>query len=223
LGPYAAREMPHSLTKRKDQSPNLLRVEIGEASLLLENCPYMDYIIHNWTWRDRMPARRNIAEPAPVNLLDIDAAARRRLSGPGLRTFVRIAEQWGFSEQERLRVLGRPGRSTYHLWIAKARAGRDLALPFDALLRISAVLGIHKALEIIFARQDEAARWLRSPNAGILFGDQRPVDLLTSGSQDHLMLLRRHLDAWRGGTFSAPRPDFDATAPVVTDGDIVFV
>lgn len=170
-----------------------------------------------------MPARKKIAEPAPVNLLDMDAAARRRLSAPGLRTFVRIAERWGLSEEERLRVLGRPGRSTYHVWISKAREERELTLPFDALLRISAVLGIHKAIGIIFARRDEAALWLRSPNAGILFGGQRPVDLLTSGSQDHLMLLRRHLDAWRGGTFSAPRAEFDATAPAITDQDIVFI
>jgi hypothetical protein len=170
-----------------------------------------------------MPARRKVAEPDSISLVNIDAATRRRVSAPGLRTFVRIADQWGLSEAERLRVLGHPGRSTYHVWIAKARDGREVSLPFDALFRISAVLGIHKALEIIFVRQDEAVRWLRSANAGLMFGGQRPFDLLTSGSQDHLMLLRRHLDAWRGGTFSAPRSDFDSAAPAIADHDIVFV
>ena len=170
-----------------------------------------------------MPARRKNAEPAPVNVLDMNATARRRLSAPGLRTFIRIAERWSLSEEKRLRILGHPGRSTYHVWIGKARSRRDLALPFDTLLRISAVLGIHQALDIIFARHDEAARWLRSPNAGLMFGGQRPVDLLTSGSQDHLMLLRRHLDAWPDGTFPAPSPNFDATVSVIADQDIVFV
>ncbi|HEY0420313.1 MAG TPA: antitoxin Xre-like helix-turn-helix domain-containing protein, partial [Acetobacteraceae bacterium] len=41
---------------------------------------------------------------------------RRRLSGPGMRTFLNIADLWGLSEAERLRVLGFPGRSTYHGW-----------------------------------------------------------------------------------------------------------
>ena len=149
-----------------------------------------------------------------------DAATRRRLSGPALRTFVAIAERWHLGEAERLRVLGQPGRSTYYAWLDKARRGEAVALPLDTLLRLSALFGIHKGLGILFAREGDAGAWLTSPNAGPVFGGQRPLDLVTSGTQDGLMLVRRHLDAWRGGNFSAPSPD---AGPPLRDDDIVMV
>jgi hypothetical protein len=93
----------------------------------------------------------------------------------------------------------------------------------DELIRISAVLGIYKGLKIIFPREGDAARWLRSPNAGRVFGGQTPVALIVSGTQDALMLVRRYLDAWRGGTFAAPVPGFDGVVAPMSDDDLVFV
>lgn len=148
---------------------------------------------------------------------------RRQLSGPGLRTFLNIAEQWRLTETERRLVLGLPSRSTFHGWIAKARRGDEITLSVDELLRISLVLGIYKDLKIIFARDDEAAGWLRSPNSGPVFGGQTPLALVTSGTQDALLLVRRHLDAWRGGTFAAPIPGFDDTVGPMSDRDLAFV
>ena len=133
-----------------------------------------------------------------------DGAARARLSGPGLRTFLNIAALWQLSERERLLLLGSPARSTYHNWVAKAQAGTRITLPLDTLLRISAVLGIHKALRILFADSTRALQWLRSENAAPLFGGQRPIDLLLSGTQVGPLELRRFLDAWRGGVFATP-------------------
>jgi hypothetical protein len=46
---------------------------------------------------------------------------------------------------------------------------------------------------------DEDA-WLKKPHDAPVFGGQPPLNLLTSG----LMLVRRYLDAWRGGVFAAP-------------------
>jgi uncharacterized protein (DUF2384 family) len=148
---------------------------------------------------------------------------RQQLSGPGLRTFLNIAHEWRLSEQERLRVLGFPARSTFHGWVLKVRQKIDITLSVDELTRISTVLGIYKALKIIFPRDEDAARWLRSPNTGPLFGGQAPLGLITSGTQDAPMLVRRYLDAWRGGTFAAPVPGFDDVAAPLTDADLAFV
>ncbi len=150
-------------------------------------------------------------------------AKRRQLSGPGLRTFLNIAEQWQLTETERRLILGLPSRSTFHGWIAKARRGDEITLSVDELLRISLILGIYKDLKIIFPRDDEAARWLRSPNSGPVFGGQTPLALITSGTQDALLLLRRYLDAWRGGTFAAPIPGFDDAGSPMSDQDLAFV
>lgn len=142
----------------------------------------------------------------------MDAGARARLGGPGLRTFLNVADLWGLTEKQRLATLGHPPRSTYYAWAAKARAGAAPALPFDVLLRISAVLGVHKALSILFLRHEDAAVWLRAANQGPTFGGRSPLGLLTDGGQDGLMLVRRHLDAWRGGVFAAPVAGLDVAS-----------
>jgi uncharacterized protein (DUF2384 family) len=174
-----------------------------------------------------MPARQASPEPPPgprsLDLSRFEPTRRHQLSGPGLRTFLNIADEWRLSEQERLRVLGFPARSTFHGWIAKVRQRTDITLSADELIRISAVLGIYKDLKIIFSRDEDAARWLRSPNTGPVFGGQAPLALITSGTQDALMLTRRYLDAWRGGTFAGPAPDFDDVAAPLSDADLAFV
>lgn len=129
---------------------------------------------------------------------------RERLSGAALRTFVNIAMTWDLSERQKLMLLGMPARSTFHQWLAKAEQHRPIKLPVDTLLRISAVLGIYKALRIIFADEGEGTRWLQSPNKAPCFGNQAPMALIICGTQDGLLLVRRYLDAFRGGRFAAP-------------------
>ena len=132
------------------------------------------------------------------------AESRSRLGGPGLRTFQNIATLWQLSEKERLLALGSPARSTYHSWVSKAQANGIISLPLDTLLRISAMLGIHKNLRVLFGDSGRGAQWLRAENTAPLFGGQRPVDLITSGTQTGILEVRRFLDSWRGGIFSAP-------------------
>jgi uncharacterized protein (DUF2384 family) len=175
-----------------------------------------------------MPARQARPETPPAGPLILDVSRfeptrRQQLSGPGLRTFLNIADEWRLSEQERLRILGFPARSTFHGWITKVRKRTDVTLSADELIRISALLGVYKALKIIFPRDEDAARWLRSSNTGPVFGGQAPLALITSGTQDALMLVRRYLDAWRGGIFAAPIPGFDDAAAPLTDADLAFV
>jgi hypothetical protein len=136
-------------------------------------------------------------------------ANRRRLSAPALRTFLAIADLWGLSEEERRLILGYPSRSTYHHWAKLAREHRDITLDVDVLTRISAVLGINQALGILHASESEAVAWLKGPHDGVVFGGKPPLALITSGSQDGLLTIRRFLDAARGGHYMEPtRIDF---------------
>lgn len=151
------------------------------------------------------PSDRAFAEAQGiVTSASFTPESRRRLSGPGLRTFLNIAESWQLSEPQRRAVLGAPPRSTYYNWIAKAQAGQRVSLPLDSLLRISAILGIHKDLRILFGSPDRGLRWLRNENSAPLFGGQRPLDLVLSGTQVGIVEVRRFLDAWRGGLSAAP-------------------
>jgi len=146
---------------------------------------------------------------------------RRRLSGPGLRTFLAIADLWGLTEGERLLVLGFPSRSTYYSWLRAAREHREITLDVDVLTRISAVLGIHQALGVLHASEPQALAWLRTPHRALPFAGQPPMTLMASGTQDGLMTVRRFLDAARGGAYMAPNEIDQAFQPYL-DADVVF-
>ena len=158
---------------------------------------------------------------AAIDLTLVDPGTRSRLSGPGLRTFKSIADRWGLSESQRRTLLGGPSRSTYYHWIRNAEDDDRVTLPLDALLRISAVLGVYKALGILFVRESEGLAWLKGPHAGPLFGGQSPMDLMLSGTQDGILQVRRYLDAWRGGLRGAPAAG--SGVPAVTRDDLVFI
>jgi len=131
-------------------------------------------------------------------------ANRQRLSGPGLRTFLTIADLWGLSVVQRRFALGYPSRSTYHNWCRRARDHDPVTLDVDTLTRISAILGIYQALGSLFSETEDARTWLTSPHHTELFGGQPPMALIAGGTLDGLMLLRRFLDGARGGIYMAP-------------------
>lgn len=147
--------------------------------------------------------------------------ARRRLSAPGLRTFLAIADLWGLDEQQRLLVLGLPSRSTYYNWVKAVREHRAITLDVDVLLRLSAVLGIHQALGVLYPDEAAGVRWLHTPNEARVFGGEPPLRLVTSGTQDGLLTVRRFLDAARGGLYMEPNRLDEAFTPY-RDEDVVF-
>lgn len=156
-----------------------------------------------------------------ANLVNTSEEKRQSLSSPAIRAFVKLCDLWQLNEKERLVLLGSVARSTFYAWAQKASKGAKLTLPLDVLLRISALLGIHKALRIIFTTKDDGIEWLYRSNQGRNFGGQSPKEIMLSGTQDGLMQVRRHLDAWRGGVFAYPSPDFNQ--PPISTEDIVIV
>ncbi|OWK24240.1 hypothetical protein AJ87_23735 [Rhizobium yanglingense] len=169
----------------------------------------------------RRTERQDRNEPQRLETDRFAPATRKRLSAPALRTFLAIADLWGLNEEQRLLVLGYPSRSTYHNWAKQAREHGAFTLDVDTLIRISAVLGIHQALGILFADERSGVSWLRTPHEALVFGGHPPLDVLTSGTQDGLMTVRRFLDAARGGIYMHPNI-LDETFTPYDDGDIVF-
>jgi hypothetical protein len=138
-----------------------------------------------------------------------------------LRTFLAIADLWGLNEEQRLLTLGYPSRSTYHNWCKIAREHGAFTLDVDVLTRISAVLGIHQALSILFPDEKLGVAWLQDPHHSLTFGGKPPLDLVTSGSQDGLITVRRFLDGARGGVYMQPNA-IDADFAPYDDAEIVF-
>ncbi len=111
----------------------------------------------------------------------------------GLTAFFSIAQEWGLNNEQQRLLLGSPGRTTFFDW-KRQHSGK---LSRDTLDRLSYLLGIYKALHILFS-DDAAAQWLRNPNADPLFGGLSPLQYLLSGQLVALADVRRYLDWARG-------------------------
>ena len=120
---------------------------------------------------------------------------RRGLSGPALRTFFRIAEEWKLSPQEQMTLLGVTASSTFFGW----KKSQEVALPKDTLERISYILGIWKALQILLPSEASADAWVKKPNEAPLFNGRSALDRMLSGQVADLFVVRQYLDAQRGG------------------------
>ncbi len=123
------------------------------------------------------------------------AVERRGYSAPALRTFFRIAGLWDLSVAEQMALLGVTARSTFFKW----KKNSDTALPKDTLERISYVLGIYKALQILLPDETAADEWVKRPNSAAPFGGRSALERMSSGQVADLYVVRQYLDAQRGG------------------------
>jgi len=120
-------------------------------------------------------------------------AGASSLGGAGMRAFVNIAEAWGLSVAEQLKLLG-ASRSTFFKW----RRERDPKLQGDTLERLSYLLGIYKSLQILLPDTKAADAWIRMPNKAPLFGGHSALERMLSGQVADLYVVRQYLDAERG-------------------------
>ena len=122
-----------------------------------------------------------------------------RMAAAGLKAFARIAECWGLSVDEQLRLLGSPPRSTFFAWRKHPdRAG----LSRDALERLSNLLGIYESLQLLLPDAAAADAWVKKPNAAPFLGGRSALDRMLAGNVSDLHAVRRYLDAVRGGGWS---------------------
>lgn len=119
----------------------------------------------------------------------------KKLSAPALRTFFRISKLWELSVNEQMTLLGVTARSTFFKW----KKEENVALPKDTLERISYIVGIYKALQILLPDQKAADEWVKRSNTASLFGDRSALERMLSGQVADLFVVRQYLDAQRGG------------------------
>ena len=112
----------------------------------------------------------------------------------GLRAFFAIMQQWQVSNEEAMILLGKPSRATYYNWKKGkfARGGQN----FDLATRLSYILGIYKALQILFQSPETADQWINKKNT--VFGGQSALDRMLAGQITDLAAVRDYLDSVRG-------------------------
>lgn len=131
----------------------------------------------------------------PDFTLDLDGRVDRPkdLSG-ALQAVHNIFNAWDLSIDERLKLLAIP-KTTYYRW---SRAATLEDIPPDTLERMSYVLGIWKALHILYAEPHAANEWLRRPNSDPTFAGNTPLESMKHGQVADLYRVRHFLDGWRG-------------------------
>lgn len=113
-------------------------------------------------------------------------------SVPAVLTALRL---WKLTQAEMATLLA-VGRSTLRRWQTNAPCDQDLDP--NTLERFSYILGIWKALQILFPDEALADEWVRRPNTAPMFGGARPLDRMLQGQVLDLYAVRRYLDGWRG-------------------------
>jgi hypothetical protein len=107
---------------------------------------------------------------------------------------VRIAAHWNLKDEDTRALLG--GMSSGSFYALKSRASK--ILDADQLTRISLLIGIYKALNILYS-QKLADAWMTLPNMNPMFGGDSPLDYGKKGGIPALLRVRQLLDARRGG------------------------
>jgi hypothetical protein len=139
----------------------------------------------------RYPATRY--EPSP--LIDFSQKAEReRLSASAIKAFLNIMTRWKVRDEDARTLLG--GISNGQFYEMKKNPQRTLDA--DALTRISYLVGIFKALNILYS-QALADAWVQRPNANPIFAGQTALAYMIKGGLPAMQAVRRLLDARRGG------------------------
>jgi uncharacterized protein (DUF2384 family) len=123
-----------------------------------------------------------------------DAATRARLSPSALSAFFAIVEKWELRNEDAMELLGGTSHGRYY----ELKKNRKGLLSQDELTRISLLIGIFKALNILFSRR-LANQWTTRPNSNPMFNNAPPLELLARGGVPGMIGVRRLLDHRRGG------------------------
>ncbi len=119
----------------------------------------------------------------------------KRVASAALQVFFNLSDRWGLQAKDERVLLGEPAQSTFFEWKASKSANK---LNRDTLDRISYLMGIHKALNILLPTPRAADEWLKKPNNAPLFGGDTALNRMLGGSLTDLADVRRYLDAQRG-------------------------
>lgn len=109
------------------------------------------------------------------------------------RAVVNLFARWGLTDAQARVLLGGLSARTWARW----KIGTIGRVPRDLKARLSNIMGIHKALRIIFTEAERGHGWIKQPNEA--FGRSSALDVMLAGELTDIMRVRRYLDSVRGG------------------------
>jgi hypothetical protein len=139
----------------------------------------------------RYPATRYRTDP-PADLAA--RADRERLSGAALKAFFNIMTRWKVRDEDARALLGGVSNGPFY----EMKRHPDRILDADRLARVSYLIGIFKALNILHSRT-LADEWVHLPNSNPIFAGQAPLAYMIRGGLSGMQTVRRLVDARRAG------------------------
>lgn len=124
-------------------------------------------------------------------LLERSVADRQAVA---LKAFARVADAWSLTTREAA-ALADMSEST---WKRAKKPGYAGELTRDQMLRLGALVGLYKALELYFS-EPVARDWVKLPNRGPEFDGARPIEAMIAGGLPKILRVRSYVDALRGG------------------------
>jgi hypothetical protein len=109
------------------------------------------------------------------------------------RAVVNLFTKWSLSDAQATILLGGLSPRTWARW----KTGSVGRVPRDLKARLSNLMGIHKALRIIFTDAKRGYKWISQNND--TFGGTSALDIMLAGELTDIMRVRRYLDSVRGG------------------------
>ena len=107
------------------------------------------------------------------------------------RAVINLFDRWEIRDNEAAILLGGIAPRTYQRWKTKeyGRVGPDLSA------RLSNLMGIHKALRLLFKEATRGYGWIKRPNDA--FEGKSALEVMLGGHLTDLMRVRHYLDAMR--------------------------
>jgi hypothetical protein len=126
-------------------------------------------------------------------------AVQEKLSPVAIRAFFRLASHWKLRDEDARGLIGGISNgSFYQLKRSAAKTADAKTLDQDKLTRVSLLVGIFKALNILYGTK-LADAWVQLPNSNPVFGGQTPLAYMLKGGMPSMLRVRQLLDARRGG------------------------
>jgi hypothetical protein len=123
-----------------------------------------------------------------------DRQVQKRLSQSAISAFFKVAQAWQLRDEAARQFLGGVSNGFFY----QLKSGQKKTLDQDQLTRVSLLLGIFKALNILYSRK-LADVWVNLPNTNPMFEGDSPLRYMIRGGVPALMRVRQLLDARRGG------------------------
>jgi len=105
-----------------------------------------------------------------------------------------LFNRWGLKDKQGRILLGQPSTRTYARWKSGEVRGD---ITFDVSRRLAYLIGIHKALRILYQPAERGYTWIKAPNQ--IFNGDSALERMLAGDVTDLALVYDYLQAELSG------------------------